>query len=317
MELQKLLLETPEIKDPTWEEAQRIVEKGLRFPSPLINLIRNSWSGLIVPQDFVKFLGFTGLNPACLIDAAEMPTDGTAPNSDDVNHAVQTLGIRFSAVVLAVNVTVRNVLKSNPGPGWRRLLEELATELEIGYKLGVRVSELGLEGGLLAGFFPYAGVGLLSAVKPEEYKIWSRETKKFGTLGRKRVVEIFDCEPYQVSALVLQQLGFGTEIAFGAALAVGKLNPKHIEIDSGARRWKAGYEWIHALKDGRNYPADVTLRKFFPTITPPTDRSKKNPLLEVLYTEIGKMRHDGSQWTWHLPRPGYELTKEAFGFETH
>jgi hypothetical protein len=315
VELQKLLVEHPQVSDPTWEVAQEIVEEGLRFPSPLINLIRNSWSGLIAPDEFIKFLGFTGLNPACLIDAAEMPTDGATPRTADVAHAVQTLGIRFSSVVVGVNVCVRNVLKRKPGPGWRSLLHNLATDMEIGYKIGVRVGELGLEGGLLIGFFPYAGLGILSAVCPEEFKLWNRETKKYGTLGRKRVVEIFECEPYQVGALVLQQLGFGTEIAFGSALAVGKLNPKHISIDNGAKRWKAGYEWVHALKDGRNYPADVGIRKFFPAITPPTDRTKKNPMLEVLYTEVGKMRHEGSTWTWHLPKPGYERTKEAYELE--
>jgi hypothetical protein len=315
MDIQKLLAEEPQIKDPTWAEAQAIVEHGLRFPTPLINLIRTGWNGTIDPGDFMKMLGFTGLNPACLVDAAEMPTDGTTPRPSDVSHAIQTLGIRFSALVLAVNVTVRSVLKSQPGPGWRHLLESMALRMEIGYKMGARVGDIGLEGGLLLGFVDYAGLGMLSAVKPEEFKTWYRESKKYGSLGRKRQVEIFDCEPYQVTALTLQQLGFGTEIAFGAALAVGKLQPKHIQIEHSVARWRAGYEWLHALTDARNYPADVSLRTFFPALAPPRDKTQKNTMLEVLYTEVARIRREGSRWTWHLPKPGYEQTQEAFGIQ--
>jgi len=246
MELQKLLDESPSSKDPTWEEAQRIVVSQLLIPSPLLNLVRNSWSGVLAPDAFIRMSGFTGLNPSCLLDAAELPNDGSTPRSQDLLRAVQTLGIRFSAVVLAVNVTVRCVLKSKPGSGWKDLLVKLANDMEIGYKLGVRVGDIGLEGGLLLGFSNYAGVGLLSSAKKEEFKTWKRDLAKFGKLGRKKEIEIFGCEPYQVSALTLQHLGFGTDLAFGVALALGGLNPKHISVDPSIMRWRAGLEWLAA-----------------------------------------------------------------------
>lgn len=312
MELRRLLDQHAEQHEETWLEAQAVVDTALLLPSPLINLTRSSWSGVLAPSDFVKMLGFTGVNPSCLVNAAELPTDGSVPRTEDVSTAVQTLGMRYSAVVLAVNVCVRCVLKRKPGPGWKTLLEQTATDMEIGYKLGVRVGELGLEGGLLIGFADYLGVALLSATKHEDYKLYSREVKKFGTLGSKRVLELFGCEPHQVAAIAVQRLGFGPELAFGVALSVGRLNPKHIRIGEEVLRWKAGYEWLQALKEGRNYPGNLAMRNYFPAIAPPKDRSKKNTLLEVLYTEVAKTRRDGSRWTWHLPKPGYERTKEAF-----
>ncbi len=303
------------VKDPSWAHAQDITAYFLKIPGPLLNIIRNSWSGILKPDEFVKYLGFTGLNPSCLLDAAEIPIDGQAANADSVHQAVHTLGVRFAAFVLATNVTVRTVLKGRPpiGSGWKELLQTTATDMEIGYKLGLRLETIGFEGGMILGFARYAGLGLLSIAHKDSYKIWKREFQRQGYVDRDLELQLFGCEPYQVSALVLQTLGLGTEIAFGSAIALGRLDPKHLQVEPNVMKWKSCYEWLLALKEGRNYPGDLEIRNFFPKIVPPKDRNQKNTVLEVLYTEVAKIRRDGSRWTWHLPKPGYDLTQEAFG----
>ena len=80
-------------------------------------------------------------------------------------------------------------------------------------------------------------------------------------------------------------------------------------------RWKAAYLWIEALKEGRNFPGDLEMRNYFPSIAPPKERSQKNPVLEVLHTEVARVRKDGSQLTWHLPKPSYDKTAEAYDLE--
>ena len=312
MDIEQYINETAK-KDPTWQQARLIVERRLSLPGNLPNLIRLGWAGMIEPAEFLKFLGFTSINPSCLVNAAGIPTDGRRPRAQNVEEAIQNLGIRYSSAILAVNTTVRNILKTKPALGWRKLLETMMTEIEIGYNFGIRAGEIGPEGGVIAAFAKNAGLGILLAHNISGYKKYIELNARHGKVGSKIIVELFGCEPYQVSALVVQKLGFGAEAAFGTAVGLGNLNTSRIELQEAVLFWRAAFRWIEALRVGRNYPADTKVRNFFPTLRPPKEHGAKNPTLEVLYTEVAKVRREGSTWTWHLPRPDYERVKQVYG----
>jgi hypothetical protein len=262
---------------------------------------------MIEPVEYIKVMGFSELNPNCLLLAADFDLnekhDGTA-----VEHAISYLGIRFSAVVLAVNFTTSSFLQTSPPVGWKRLVREMMTSVQIGYKLGAHVPDLGVEGGSLMGFSRHAGLGLLMADKPEEFARYnSLETKRARKKNREET-DLFGCSAFQVAALTIQQLGFGAEMALGTALGTGKLEPKHIRVGIDALRWKAAYLWIDALREERNYPADLEMRNFFPSIRP-GPVGERNVKLEMLHADVGRIMREGSSWLWHLPKPGYEQTQ--------
>lgn len=301
-------------KDPTWSEAYRIVKTGLMVPSHVFRLFKEGWNGAIEPKQYLKVMGFSRLNPACLLDAAEFDTENEPVEGNSISHAITYLGIPFSAVVLAVNLTSRIILKSKPRTGWKRLLQDMITNIEIGYKFGLHVSEVRVEGGALIGFSKYAALGLLMATKPQAYKKYQDLCRAQEHVSHDEITEIFGCALYQVTAFTLQQLGFGTEIAFGVALGDGRIDAEHLTLDRDVLRWKAAYQWIEALRRGRNFPADIAMRNFFPEVAPAsTLNGERNITLEVLHTEISKLRSAGSLWTWHLPRPGYEITQDDLG----
>ncbi|NLF25720.1 MAG: hypothetical protein GX589_08725 [Deltaproteobacteria bacterium] len=300
-------------KDPTWIRAHRIVEKHLIIPSALCNLIRLGWIGLIESPEFLKLLGFSTVNPACLLNAAGLATDGRRPSAKNVENSLRILGIRYSSVILAVNATMRSILKTKPSFGWRKLFENMMTDIEIGYRFGSHASEIGLEGGVVAAFAKNAGLGMLMAHDFPSYKKYSELCARHGRVGSKLTVEIFGCEPYQVSAFLIQALGFGTDASFGIALGMGDLDASKLELREGVVYWRAAFRWIEALYAGRNYPADLKSRNAFMALRPSKEPGPKNPVLESLYAEVAKVRRQGSTWTWHLPKPDYERVRQAYG----
>jgi hypothetical protein len=295
-------------KDPTWYQAAKIASLQLKASSSVWRLIRNGWNGLFDPTEFVRALAMCHINPAPLLNAANIDSKGRAQLSD-AEKAVQFLGVRYSSVVIGINYTCLCILRSKPPPVWRPIFEEMMTRVEIGYKLGSRAHELGFEGGALIAFAKTAGLGVLLSNAPKLFREWHSMNQ--GASGKKLQLEKFGCEAFQVSAFILQQLGFGPEISLGSAIATGGLDPKHISIDREILRWKAAFLWIEALRTGRNYPKEVEMRNFFPEIQPPTQPQEKKVALEVLYTEVARVKRDGSKWTWHLPKNSYEETLEA------
>ena len=300
-------LENEDLTDPTWKQALKVVHNNLPRPSIIWRLIQSSWSGTLASQsEFMKILSCSALNMRALLRAAELEQPDTQAVAEDVQQAVNFLGPRYAVIVLAINHTCMSILHSKPPPVWRRVFRDMMTDVELGYKLGARTSELGLESGMLIGFAHGAGLGLLLANDAKGFKKWHSMTG--GYQNRDLALKIFGCEPYQVSAFLVQHLGFGTDVALGTAVGTGGLNPSFLNLDREVLKWKAAFQWIEALKEGRGFPRDMEMRTYFSELIPPKSRDDKNTALEVLYTEVAKLRREGSSWMWHLPVPDYEET---------
>ncbi len=300
-------------KDPSWQKAHDIVRSELKVPSHVARLFRGGWYGETDSKEYLKVLGFSRLNPICLLHAAELdPALAKENGAAAIEHAISYLGVRLSAIVLAINLTSRRILEKKPPVGWKSLLKEMITNIEIGYRFGAKVPEIGVEGGAFVGFSRYAGIGLMMASSPGKFKKHQtllREKKKI-TLEEES--DIFGCNIYQVTTLMLQHLGFGSEIALGVALAAGGLNAPQIKVERQTEQWKACYIWLDALKEGRGYPGNLEIRNFFGELKP-AKKPDRNINLETLYTEIAKIQQNGSEWLWHLPKPSYEQTAEKYG----
>ncbi|MEZ4753299.1 MAG: hypothetical protein R3A13_03195 [Bdellovibrionota bacterium] len=294
--------------DPTWKRAMKVARSRLTVDSSAWNLIKSSWYGEAETRDFIKTLSFSKLNPNCLLSAAEMNTSEFEPKAATLEQAISFLGVRLCGVVLAINLACRQVLKTKPPSLWKKLFEEMMTTIEIGYRVGSKCKEIGIEGGALIGFARGAGLSLLMAENFKDYKKWHSMTGGFE--NRELQIEMFGCEAYQVSAFALQVLGFGPEIALGAALGTGKLTHAHVEYPREILRWKSAFQWIECLKEGKSFPKEIDAKNFFKELVPP-GTSGQNLNLESLHAEVGKVRRTGSSWNWHLPGNSYEeVTKK-------
>jgi hypothetical protein len=294
--------------DRTWQNALEIVQSSVETPSAVPTLIRNSLSGLYGTTDFMHAAGFSGWNPRCLLRAANLPSEGDDITAADVAQAVDRLGVRTAAVVAGINFSCTQVLRSDPPAAlWQRVFREMMTEIQVGHLFGAHASELGVDGGMVLGFVRCAGLAILLASRPREFAEWHAATQ--GVDSAHMAIEAFGCESYQVGSLLLQQLGFGPEVAIATAVAVGKLSCEVIESTPNIQRWKAGYAWVKTLSMGLSVPRDKAARDFFTSLTPQANADLAHPKqLEELYSSIGRIRRGGSSWVWHLPAGSYEIT---------
>ena len=309
------ILSTGGEPDPTWTRAQELVQQHIDLPTTVGQLVRSGWSEKATPTDLVRLIGGAKINVGCLLQAAEYYGDGRKPDAAYIIRAVDKLGVKFSSVVITVNLIVRLLLRSKPPPLWRGLTREFMSSIEVGMKFGERVPAIGSPAGALMGAARYFGLSVLLIHDKKAFKEWRLAEKTHGKVGRKKELELFGCEPYQVAALTLQRLGFGVQIAAGAALAIGDINPQHLSLAPELLSWKAAIEWIDALRLGRDMPRNPDVRSFFPELAPPKGSNQRNPILGVLYTEIAKVKTEGSQLTWHLPVPDYDVTATEWGLE--
>jgi len=294
----------------TWEEAYRAVHHAISIPSNLPSVVRASWLGTITPAEFVHALSVPGYAPQCLLRAAQLVKQGERLRAAEVQAAVEVLGVRASATILAINTICEATLDSGPASRvWTPLFKDMMSEIEIGYHLGSSAEQLGFEKGMLVGFSRLAGLAVLLASHQAVFSDWYQRTGGRG--DAQETVEIFGCEPYQVSSLLMQRLGLGAEIAMGAAVTLGSLDPSVVERKPTIETFKAAFHWLHALKAGLKHPGDPAALSFFPEMSELKQCEVLPMHLEMLFEEVLKIRSGHSQWTWHLPLDSYEETAKA------
>lgn len=285
-------------QDETWLHAKHLVHAGLQLPDHIRHLFYSGWKQSVNEDEFLRILGFSRLNPICLIEAAELTIGAGRPDVSKVREGVQNLGLKQSVIVLSLHYMCRLVLRSSPPPIWRTTFQDMMKSIEIGYRFGAKIGDLGMEGGAAAAWGAESGKLIALLTMPKEFSQWQRARNKSGTTP-KLERDFFGCELYQLSAFVIQSLGFGIELSYGVALKPGAFTSDELSLNREILRWKSARLWIEALSDGRNYPAQTSVRSFFPEIAP--NKKNQNITLQVLYTEIARIRAKGSSWFWHLP----------------
>ncbi|MCB0339844.1 MAG: hypothetical protein KDD53_09580 [Bdellovibrionales bacterium] len=304
MELQPEI-ESDRISDPSWSRAKDVVIKQMSVPSHLSSLMRSSWGHIPLDKNLLHYISSTTIGAGLLFDVAQPEVFGDGSTVVSGEDALKILGPKLVAAILTVNFTCRLILRHKPPATWERLFKEMMLDIEIGVAIGRRIPSIGPEGGIAIGFSKRAALCFLMTAFPKLFAKWYLNHYKSGS--RDAQIDIFGCEYYQVSAFILQQLGFGSEVAVGAALGMGAVDSTFLTVTDETRKWKAGFLWFSALKHGRSFPADPKIRDFFPELK--LGQNRKNTMLEVLYTEVATVQRDGGQWTWHLPRPSYEQTQ--------
>ena len=293
-------VEDPLSSDPSWILASELSQKYFSLPTHVEHLFRSGWMGDLTVAEYVRILGFTRLEPIALLKAAELP--GESRKREAVEQAISVLGARFSAVVLAVNYFARTLEEQISSPLLNFWLQFLIDNVEIGYRIGGKTFAIGIEGGSLCGMSQATGQLILLAENPKAFTQYHKRLVANEKISKQELLDFFGCEPYQIASCVIQRFGFGRDLALGIALShANRSTTGDVENDPGIIRWKACSQWIASLVSGMNYPADPEMRRFFEELTPPV-KGDRNMNLEVLYTEVTKVRQKHSEWEWHLSR---------------
>jgi hypothetical protein len=231
--------------------------------------------------------------------------------------AVDVLGVKASSLILAINCICERTLDSGPATRiWSPLFKEMMSEIEIGYHLGLSLDRVGHERGMLIGFSRLAGLALLLVAKPKEFTAWY-ETTRGDIEGDRNIALTFGCEPYQVSSILMQHLGLGTEVALATASTLAGADTTVIEEQPTLQTWRATYHWLHALKNGEESPSCEISRAAFEELCSPHGPHRVPEHLAILRDQVSEVRTAQSLWTWHLPFSTYEETAQAIVYRVN
>jgi hypothetical protein len=306
-----------ELHDDSWSHAYSIVRSHVRVPQHLPNLVRACWNDLVSPTHFVRLLAGPGLPIRSLLRAANISPLNDSVKQPELTAAVEILGVKASAIILAINCVCERTLDSGPATKvWAPLFQEMMSEIEIGYHLGLSLDQVGHEQGMLIGFSRLAGLALLLISAPKPFAAWYERSRGI-VQDRQEVALTFGCEPYQVSSMLMQHLGLGTEVALATAATLAESDITVVEAKPTLHTWRATYHWLHALKNGEESPLCGVARQTFTELRLLEGTDEIPQHLAMLREQVAEVRHTQSLWTWHLPFSTYEETAQAIVYRVN
>ncbi len=242
--------------DPTWTRALEAARNWINLPETATHLISQLWNNKADPASAMRTLPLSRLEFTVLGD-----------DFNEIRSAVERDQQRPTAIRL-ITATLLQHFYERGGPHTNRIIKDTITSVEIGMAIAKVIEDFDE---------PAAGaIGLARALRwlyaPGIHKEEDWENRGY--------------DAFQLSGCCVQQLGFGVAIAIGIGCV--ELFPAQVTIDESSQKVRALTRWIEALHLGRSYPGELAVRTKFKEIVPP-QQGERNPLLETLYTLVGKI----------------------------
>lgn len=185
-----------------------------------------------------------------LFAAAADPQFGNGEKATSVRKALKVVDsdvIAATALILAVSR--RLSAKKELERIWRPILDDALLRTRIGFLVGFCDDEFGAGRGMLAGFSGRAGLAVLVAVGDESQGRNALELMASGTSVREVGLEVYDCEPAQVSAMILSAGGLSRDAAFGTASYATREPLENVKNDHQLK-WLAAYTICDRVRTG-------------------------------------------------------------------
>jgi hypothetical protein len=305
-----------DVHEDSWQIAYEAVKATAKIPANLPHIMRACWNDMMGTTEFVRVLGSPGFSARCLLRAAHLPQLSEQPQAPELHAAVDILGAKAAAVMLAINCICEKTLDSGPANRiWSPIFKEMMSEIEIGYHFGTTIDQVGHERGMLIGFSRLAGLAILLMRFPDQFATWYADTE--GKSSPQQDLQAFGCEPYQVSSILMQHLGLGADIALATAATLGDLDTTVVEVKPNMHSWRASFRWLQALKNGQDAPECEDSRRTFAELCIAPGEARVPHHITLLHEQVAEVRKSQSLWTWHLPLPTYEETAKAIVYRVN
>jgi hypothetical protein len=169
---------------------------------------------------------------------------------------IMTFSPEDLASVIAATHLHRMTAKKVPPKIWQDVADEVNIQMQTGIHVGTEVDSIGRPIGLLMGAVRYLAFALVASTNESIYRNFRRELvgkdKLFDTRGE---LAAWGCHHLQVSALVVQSLGYGIAPATGIA---ADSMPDAVEAGEMAQRWFAARRWIESMLEEERIPVEFS-----------------------------------------------------------
>lgn len=197
---------------------------------------------------------------------------------------------------LSITLVARRVRRLCDDEQWKRLYGYMRVHMELGHAVGSTVEHVGGANAMLVAALRYLGVAMLMIKDLEKYKAYRREAIKKDVLFDTKLEESsFGCSHFQIAALLLQHLGYGSQI--GDAMYASQNARCHDfaswlpKQDEFTQCWSASLLWTESLHN---------MGKISDELRGNEDLFLPDESIMDLQSLARVLRDKGSSWDWPL-----------------
>ncbi len=270
-----------------WQKARQVVEQFKPVPWFIWRLSNFVFSRPgqinVVPQGMV--MGLRRLLFAAASD--EILGSGTPVNN--MRIALSALRSDIIAAVSVIHGVCRKLSSKDFERIWRPILEDAILRAQIGFFVGERRPGFGSGRGMLAGFSGRAGLAVLIASGDIEQARKALEELASGRDIGEVGLEIYGCDPLQISAMMLSAAGCGRDAAFGTVSFAAKDSLSAVENEE-QQVWLAAFTICEKVRLGRSADLDDRLWNTLGY----NDQQERDQLADMAKILV----RNGTAWNW-------------------
>ena len=271
----------------TWQVARTVVEKFQPVPWfiwRLSNFVLGKPAKIgKVTEGLV--LGLRRL----LFAAASDETLGKGGKVNQIRNALTVLPSDVIAAVAVMHSICRRMSQAHFERIWRPLLDDAIVRSKIGYFVGRECEEFGPGRGILAGFSGRAGLVVQMNFGESAQAKSALDSLAGGAQIREVGLKFYDCEPLQVSAMLLSACGCGRDAAFGVVRYAASA-AEHTVENQEQQRWLAAFTIVEHMRVGKS--VDIAEECWIALGF--DSRAKRDGLVDA----TKKILRKGHEWNW-------------------
>lgn len=226
-----------------------------------------------------------------LFATASDSTLGSGQKVNDVRKALKVLSADVVAATSVIHAICRRLSTKEFERIWRPILEDAILRAHIGSILGQYDSTFGQGRGMLAGFSSRAGLAILLSSGDLEQ---AREALELLATGKEIAdvgFKVYQCNPLQVSAMMLSAAGCGRDAAFGT-VSYAYQDGTNVVENKEQLKWLAAFTITESIRAGKLDEMDPSLWESLSL----NDEQTRQGILDATKKVIRR----GHGWGWLL-----------------
>lgn len=186
-----------------------------------------------------------------LFAAASDSIIGAGQKVNNVHQALDILKPDVVAAVAVIHAICRRLATKDFERIWKPILDDALLRAQLGYHVGKQNPNFGCGRGMLAGFAGRCGLAILIASGELEQARKALEFLATGAEIKEVGLNIYGCDPLQVSAMTLSACGCGRDSAFGTVAFYSTSKAQGLQLSSPQQHWKAAFAVTELIRTNK------------------------------------------------------------------
>ncbi len=281
----------PEISAKSWQRAREVVTAFRPVPW-FIWRIGNFMFGRPGSNNKEISDGMVFGLRRLMFAAASDENLGCGEKVNDMRKAVKIVKPDIIAAISVIHAVSKRLASHQFERIWKPMLEDALLRAKVGWMIGQLDDRFGAGRTMLAGFAGRSGLAVLIATGTLEQARAALEMLSVGSSIKDVGLQLYGCEPLQVSAMLLSAAGCGRDAPYGTA---SYASGKEMEINKDnlqQARWLAAFTLCEHIRTGTHQEIPEAYWNTLGFVDQETR--------DYIIAEAKKLVRRGHDWNWLL-----------------